>query len=82
MSSYGPPIPPPGWGGGGGGGGVGSGGAEGIENGTNRNLVPAFLFDFLRHYRPILHRLATLHNRANRQTERGQQAAYVRASAA
>ena len=42
----------------------------GVENGTNRNLVPTLLFDFYTHYRPILHLLATIHNVADRQTDR------------
>ena len=37
-------------------------------NGTNRNVVPTFLFDFKTHYRPNLHRLATIHNAADIQT--------------
>ena len=44
----------------------------GVENGTNRNLVPIFLFDFYAHNRPILHRLATMHNAADGQTGRWQ----------
>ena len=36
-----------------------------IENGTNRNVDPAFLFDVYTHQRPILHRLATIHNAAD-----------------
>ena len=43
----------------------------GRKNGANRNLVPTFLFDFYANYMPILHRLATIHNAADRrQTDR------------
>ena len=69
MSSFDPPpqfAPPFG----------GLGWPWGVENGTNRNLVPTFLFDFYTHYRPILHRLVTIHNAADdRQTERSEKAA-------
>ena len=34
-----------------------------IANGANRNVDPTFLFDLCAHYRPILHRLATIHKR-------------------
>ena len=34
----------------------------------NRNVVPAFLFDFYTHHRPTLHCSATIHNAADRQT--------------
>ena len=44
----------------------------GVENGTSQNLVPTFLFDCYAHCRPILHCLATIHNAADRQTERWQ----------
>ena len=37
---------------------------------TNQNLVPAFLFDLYIHYRSILRRLVTIHNAADRQTDR------------
>ena len=38
----------------------------GVKNGVNRNVDPTFLFDFVRkHYRPILHPLATTHNAAD-----------------
>ena len=43
---------------------------QGIENGTNRNLVLTFIFDFNTHYRTILDRLATMHNAADRQPDR------------
>ena len=39
----------------------------GVENGTNRNIVPTFLFEFYTHRGSILHRLATIHNAADRQ---------------
>ena len=42
-----------------------------VTNGTNRNVVPTFLFEFYTHYRPILHRLATMHNAADRAMEIG-----------
>ena len=50
----------------------------GVKNDTNQNVVSTFLFDFNTHYRPILHRLATIHNAAgiyrpqtgNRQSDR------------
>ena len=57
--------------------------AQGVENGTDRNFVPTFLFDIYTHYRPILHRLATKPNAADRrQIERWERAAYATASAA
>ena len=37
-----------------------------MENGTDRNVVPTFLFDFYTYYRPNLHRMATIHNAADR----------------
>ena len=37
-----------------------------VENGTNRNPVPTFLFYFYTHYRPIFHHLATILNVADR----------------
>ena len=54
-------MTPPIWGG-------GLGWTQGVENDTNRNLVSTFLFDFYPHYTPILHRLAAIHNAADRQT--------------
>ena len=39
---------------------------QGVEIGANQNVVPTFLFDFYTHYRPILRRLATIHNAADR----------------
>ena len=39
---------------------------EGVENGISRNVDPIFLFDFCTHHRPTLHRLATIHNAADR----------------
>ena len=42
----------------------------GIENSTSRIVDPTFLFDSFTHYKPILHRLATMHNTADRQTDR------------
>ena len=53
------------------------------RNGTNRNVVPPFLFDFLAHYRPyalgpILHCLATTHNAADdRQSDRNMPLAWA-----
>ena len=35
---------------------------------TNRNVEATFLFDFYTRYRPIDHRLATIHNAASRHT--------------
>ena len=47
----------------------------GVENGTNRNLVATFLFDFYTHFVPILRRLATIHNAADiLQTKRSEKA--------
>ena len=43
---------------------------EGIETGANRKVDPTFLFDFYTHHTPILHRLAAMHNAADRQTDR------------
>ena len=40
---------------------------HGVENGTNRNLGPTFLFDVYIHYWLVLHRLATIHNAADRE---------------
>ena len=61
MSCFDPQIRPPfgglGW-------------TQEVDNGTNRHLVPTFLFDLYTHYRPVLHRVATLHNAADRQTDR------------
>ena len=57
MSNYAPTIRPPGW------------GLEwtlGVENGTSQNVEPTFLFDLHAHYRPIWHRLTTIHNAADR----------------
>ena len=48
----------------------GLGWTQGVKNGTNRNFVPTFLFDFWTHCRPIFHRLATIHNAPDRQTDR------------
>ena len=48
--------------------GLGVGWTNRVENGTNRNVVRTFLFDYNTHYRPILHRLAKIHNAADRQT--------------
>ena len=61
MSSFDPPIRPPIW---------GAMVDLGVENGTNLNLVPRFIFDFYTYYRHILHRLATIHNAADSQTDR------------
>ena len=65
MSSYGPHFdsPSPVWGG-------GLGWTYEVENGTTRNVVPIFLCDFCTHYRPILHRLAAIHNAADEQNDR------------
>ena len=41
-----------------------------VENGTNLNVVPTFLFDFYTHYRVILHCLATGPQCTTRQTDR------------
>ena len=53
MSDFGLPIRPPvrglGW-------------TYGVENSTNCNPDPSFLFDLYTYRRPILHRLATIHN--------------------
>ena len=38
------------------------------RNGTNQNIVPTSLFDFYTHHKPILHRLVTIHNAADRQS--------------
>ena len=40
-----------------------------FETNFVKNLL-TFLFDFYTHYRPILRRLATIHNAAGRQTDR------------
>ena len=51
-----------------------------VENGTNRNVDPTFLFDVYAHLAPFGH---PIHNAADdRQTERSEQAAYGIASAA
>ena len=43
----------------------------GVENGSNRNVDPTFLFEFYTHYRPIKRRLGTIYNAADdRQTDR------------
>ena len=42
----------------------------GVEHGSNRTDVPTFLFDFYTHDRPTLRHLVTIHNGADRQTER------------
>ena len=42
---------------------------QGVENSTNGNLIPTFLFSFYIHQRPILHRLTTIHNVAYRDRE-------------
>ena len=39
---------------------------QGVENGTNQNVDPTFLCDFCTQYRLILHRLAIIHNAADR----------------
>ena len=44
-----------------------------VENRTNRNVLPTFLFDFCTHYWPILHHLASIHSAEDRQTDRGQE---------
>ena len=41
----------------------------GVENGTNRNVVLTFLFDFCTHYWSILDRLATIHNATDGQSD-------------
>ena len=41
----------------------------GVENNTNRNLIPTLLFDFYTHYRPNLHCVATIHNAADRESD-------------
>ena len=53
-------------------GGYGGLGGRGLKNGTNQKVGSTFLFDFYAHYRPTLHRLATIHNAAEdrRQTDR------------
>ena len=56
-----PPIRPPIW---------GLGLTLGVENGTNRNFDPTFLFDFYTHNRRILHRLATTWQTTDRQCDR------------
>ena len=44
----------------------------GCRNGINRNAIPAFIFDFNIHNRPILLRFVTIHNAADiRQTAIG-----------
>ena len=49
---------------------------------TNRNDDPKFLFICYTHHRPILHRLTTIHDAADRQrTARSEYAAYAVASA-
>ena len=55
--------------------GVGVGGTGGgVENSTYRNVNFTFLFDLYRHHMPILHRMATIHNAADRRlTDRQQQ---------
>ena len=45
----------------------------GVANGTNGN-VPTYLFDIYTHYMPLLHRVATIHNEADRQTADRQRA--------
>ena len=62
MSNYGSSIRPPVW---------GLGWTLGVKNGANRNVVHTLLFDVYTHYRPILHRLATIHNAVDRQIEVG-----------
>ena len=44
----------------------------GGRNGTNRNVDSIFQFDFYTHHnhKPILHRLATIHNTADRETDK------------
>ena len=42
----------------------GGGGKVDLEN-----VVPTFLFDFCTHYMPILHRFATTHSVAHRQSD-------------
>ena len=65
MSSYGPPIrPSPGL--------EGYGVPFGIENGTNRNLVPTLLFDFY-----TIGLSCTVLRQKDRLTERWEQAAYM-----
>ena len=46
----------------------GLGWTEGDENSTNRNVIPTFIYGFYTQYRPIVHRLATINNAADRQT--------------
>ena len=41
-----------------------------VENGTNRNADPTFLFHFYTHHRHIVHRLAKKHARDRQQTGR------------
>ena len=41
----------------------------GVENGTYRDVVPTFLFDFCTYSRPILHRLVTIRNVIDRQSD-------------
>ena len=53
-----------------------------VENGTNQNVVPTFQFHFYAYYRPILHRLVTIHNAADKQSDLNRQAAYAIASTA
>ena len=47
----------------------GLGWTRGVQNDNNWNVVPTFHFYFYTHYRPILHRLATIHNVAERQSD-------------
>ena len=61
MLSYDPQFDPPFWG-------------VRVDLG-DENVIPTFLFDFHTHNNPILHRLATIHNAADRQTDR--EAAYA-----
>ena len=44
----------------------------GVENGTNRNLVPTFLFDFYTHYKPIYIAPFGHNTQRGRQTQRWQ----------
>ena len=39
---------------------------QGVENGTNRNVDPTFLFNFNTTYTAILYRMATIYNAAER----------------
>ena len=56
--------------------------APGCGDDTLRSYPGPFICDFYAHYRPIVHRLAAMHNAVDRQSDRNRPPIYLRIGAA